>query len=95
MPETKWSVCVAEHALAVARRRLPAYSARHSPRRYTQYQLYAIAALRKFFRTDFRGIAAILEESSELRGVLGLERVPNYTTLFYAERRLGLSDQRG
>jgi len=87
-PMTKSPLRIAERALEVARQSLPAYSATHSPKLYTQYQLFAIAVLRQFFRTDFRGIVAILADSSDLRRALGLKRVPNFSTLFYAEQRL-------
>jgi len=87
-PMTKSPLRIAERALEVARQSLPAYSATHSPKLYTQCQLFAIAVLRQFFRTDFRGIVAILLDSSDLRKALGLKRVPNFSTLFYAEQRL-------
>jgi hypothetical protein len=85
---TKSPLRVAQRALEVAKDSLPAYSATHSPKLYTQYQLFAIAVLRQFFKTDFRGIVAILADSSDLRRALGLKRVPNFSTLFYAEQRL-------
>ena len=78
---------VAVRALEAARRALPAYSAKHSPKKFTQHQLFAIAALRQFFRVDYRGIAAILADSTDLRQVLGLRDVPHYSTLAYAEHR--------
>lgn len=77
---------VALRALEVAKRSLPAYSGTHSPKKYTQHQHFAIAALRQFFRVDHRGIAAILEDSSDLRGVLALRGVPHFSTLAYAEK---------
>lgn len=79
---------VARYALAVAQDSLPAYSDKHSPRFYTQHQLFAIGVLRQFFRTDLRGIVAILHDSSDLRSAIGLKRVPHYSTLSYAEQRL-------
>jgi hypothetical protein len=87
-PMSKSPNDVATHALAAARDSLPAYSDKHSPKLYTQYQLFAICVLRQFFRTDLRGIVAILNDSSDLRRVLGLKRVPHYSTLSYAEQRL-------
>jgi hypothetical protein len=87
-PMSKSPKEVATQALVIARQSLPAYSATHSPKLFTQHQLFAIASLRQFFRTDFRGIAAILADSSDLREVLGLKRVPHFSTLFYAEQRL-------
>jgi hypothetical protein len=44
--------------------------------------------LRKFFKTDYRGIVAILRDHSDLRQVLGLTRVPHFTTLQKAACRL-------
>jgi len=78
---------VALRALEAAKS-LPAYSAVHSPRKFTQHQLFAIAALRQFFRVDYRGIAAILMDSTDLRDVLRLNWVPHFSTLAYAEKRL-------
>ena len=79
---------IAAQALEAAKQSLPAYSATHSPRKFTQHQLFAIATLRQFFRVDYRGIVAVLEDSSDLREVLGLLCVPHYSTLAYAEKRL-------
>jgi hypothetical protein len=79
---------IALRALEAARHSLPAYSATHSPKKYTQHQHFAIAALRQFFRVDHRGIAAILKDSSDLRNVLVLRSVPHFSTLAYAEKRL-------
>jgi hypothetical protein len=79
---------VAARALEAAKQSLPAYSATHSPKKLTQHQHFAIAALRQFFRVDYRGIAAILEDSSDLREVLLLDGVPHFSTLAYAEKRL-------
>jgi hypothetical protein len=45
-------------------------------------------ALRQFFRLDYRGVVEWLKRWSELREVLGLKRVPHYSTLCYAEGRL-------
>ena len=85
---TKSPKQVALRALEAAKQSLPAFSARHSPKKFTQHQHFAIAALRQFFRTDHRGIAAILEDSRDLRAVLRLRSVPHFSTLAYAEKRL-------
>lgn len=92
---SKSAVAVAREALSAAQEALPAYSSRFSRREYTQHQHFAILVLRQFFRTDYRGIAQLLSEWSELREALGLEQVPHYSTLCYAEQRLlkgGLSN---
>jgi hypothetical protein len=92
MPETtrpmsKSPIAVAVQAFEVAKRGLPSYSATNSPKFYTQHQLFALLVLRQFFKTDLRGIVAILQDSTDLRRVLGLRRVPHYSTLSYAEKR--------
>ena len=68
-----------------ADRRTPASS---RAKDFTLPQLFAVLVLRKFFRTDYRGIVAMLGEWSELRRVLKLPKVPNYSTLWYAEQKL-------
>jgi len=91
MSKTRWMSKspkqVAVQALEAAQRSLPPYSAVRSPKKFTQHQLFAIATLRQFFRVDYRGITAILEDSSDLREALGLKVVPHYSTLAYAEQR--------
>jgi hypothetical protein len=79
---------VAKEALEVGRQALPPFSHRFSPKKFTQPQLFAIAAVRKFLGLDYRGMQVRLAEWRELRDVLQLQRVPNYSTLCYAEQRL-------
>ena len=78
--------------MALGEKGLDAFGHKHSPKKYTQAQLFAILALKQFFRTDYRGIVAILEDSGDLRRALHLSRLPHYTTLSCAARRF---DQRG
>ena len=79
---------VAREALAVAREALPAYSCRTSRKDFTQAQLFAALALKAFLKTDYRGVVAFLHDFPELRADLGLAKVPHYSTLSYAARRL-------
>ena len=85
---TKSPVALARQALAVGRRALPRYSSRRSRHDFTCPQLFAILVLRQFFRTDYRGAVALLEDFGELREALGLEKVPHFTTLQKAAERL-------
>ena len=85
---TKSAVRLAREALAVGERALPRYSARTSRHDYTQAQLFALLVLKQFFRTDYRGVVTLVAEWSDLRRALGLAKVPHYSTLCYAERRL-------
>jgi hypothetical protein len=87
-PMTKSPRRVAREALAVAQAALPAYTCRTSRQDFTQPQLFAVLALKAFLKTDYRGVVAVLDDFPALRADLGLARVPHYSTLCYAERRL-------
>ncbi|MGB2997215.1 MAG: hypothetical protein WBC59_01080 [Phycisphaerae bacterium] len=76
----------------MARSALPSYSSRFSPKVFTQPSRlssgFAILVLRQFFKTDYRGVVQVLHDFSDLCRVLGLKKVPPYSTLCYAEQRL-------
>ena len=84
---TKSPVALVREALTVAREALPAYSYR-SRQDFTQHQLFAILILRQFLKTDYRGVVEMLKDWPTLQEVLELEKVPHYSTLCYAHRRL-------
>ena len=75
-------------ALATARRALPEYAHRYSPKKFTQHQLFACLVLKNFLRTDYRGLASHLADNPSLLAVLGLQQVPHFTTFQKASRRL-------
>jgi Transposase DDE domain len=75
-------------ALATAKQSLPPYSHRNSPRKFTQHQLFACLVLKNFLKTDYRGVVVHLADCPSLAETLGLVRVPHYTTLQKAARRL-------
>ena len=79
---------VALEALAAGEMALPAYSHPCSPKKFTQPQLFACLVLKAFFKTDYRGVAAILSDCKDLAAALGLECVPHFTTLQKACERL-------
>ena len=79
---------VALEALATARQALPTYSSRFSRRDFTLAQHFACLVLKSFFRTDYRGISAILTDLPDLCATLGLEKVPHFTTLHKAHARI-------
>ena len=85
---TKSPVSLAREALAVGQDALPTYASRFSRKDFTLPQLFAILVLRKFFRTDYRGIVVLLAEWSDVRRTLRLKKVPNFSTLWYAEQKL-------
>jgi hypothetical protein len=75
-------------ALATARRALPAYAHKYSPKVFTQHQLFACLVLKNFLKTDYRGIVAHLADHPTLVEAMELKRVPHFTTLQKAARRL-------
>jgi hypothetical protein len=87
-PMTKSPRAVAREALALARESLPAYSSKYSRKDFTQHQLFALLALKVFLKTDYRGVIAFLDDFAELRDDLGLAKVPDQSTLCYANKRL-------
>jgi hypothetical protein len=82
---------VVRAALATARRGLPAYAHRYSPKKFTQHQLFACLVLKQFLKTDYRGLAAHLTDHAALCELLGLKQVPHFTTFQKAARRLLLT----
>jgi hypothetical protein len=87
-PMTKSPRAVAQEALRLAQDALPPYSSAKSRKDFTQHQLFAVLALKTFFKTDYRGIAQLLTDLADLRKDLGLTKVPHYSTLCYAASRL-------
>lgn len=85
---TKSPVALAREAFAVGQAGLQTYSSRFSRKDFTQPQLFSLLVLKKFFKTDYRGLVEMVADFSDLRKVLKLKKVPHYSTLCYAEKRL-------
>jgi hypothetical protein len=85
---TKSPRAVAREVLRLAQEALPAYSFKFSPKDFTQHQLFALLALKTFFKTDYPGLIQLLRDFAELRQELGLNKIPHYSTLCYAQQRL-------
>jgi hypothetical protein len=75
-------------ALQVSRAVLPRYCSRFSKRQFTQPQLLAILCLMRYEDWTFREAEVRLSEHRELRQVLGLVSVPDFTTLYRFLQRL-------
>ena len=88
MKTSKSTLTVAREALKTGQANLPDYSRLKSPKKFTQSQLFACLVVKEFCRLDYRGIHQMLREWSDLRNVLELTRVPHFTTLCAASRRL-------
>jgi len=67
---------VAMVALHIGERSLPIHAHRYSPKTFTQPQLFTCLVLKAFFKTDYRGIVAYLNDMTELRETIGLKKVP-------------------
>ena len=79
---------VAQAAYQVALATLPDYAHRFSPRKFSQPQLFVCLVLKIFFKTDYRGIVEILQDSPDLCKLFHLTTIPHYTTLQKASKRL-------
>jgi Transposase DDE domain/Transposase domain (DUF772) len=75
-------------ALQVSRAVLPRYRSRFSKHQFTQPQLLAILCLLRYEDWTFREAEVRLSEHRELRQVLGLGSVPDFTTLYRFLQRL-------
>ncbi len=80
---------LARVAVEVARAVLPPYRTRFSKHQFTQPQLLAVLCLMRYEDWTFREAEVRLSEHRELRRVLGLASVPDYTTLYRFLKRLG------
>ena len=67
---------------------LPQYAHQFSPKKFTQPQLFTCLVLKIFFKTDYRGIVAILSDSPDLCKSFDLVKVPHFTTLQKASNKL-------
>jgi hypothetical protein len=85
---TKSALALARASLATAEKAMEPYSHRNSPKTYTQHQLFAILVIRQFFGLDYRGMAQLLADWSDLRNELKLSEVPHYTAIQKAEARI-------
>jgi hypothetical protein len=79
---------VARVALAAGKEAFSDYSHLYSPHKFTQPQLFACLVLKEFEKKDYRGIVHLLADCSDLRDAIGLAKVPHFTTLQKASRRL-------
>lgn len=78
----------AQVAREVAETVLPSYRSKYSKHLFAQPSLLAILCLMRYEDWTFREAEVRLGEHQELRAALGLERVPDYTTLYRFLRRV-------
>jgi hypothetical protein len=75
-------------AREVAETVLPSYRSKYSKHLFAQPSLLAVLCLMRYADWTFREAEVRLGEHQELRRALGLERVPDFTTLYRFLRRL-------
>jgi hypothetical protein len=85
---TKSPKKVARTAYKIAKSTLPEFAHRYSPKKFSQPQLFVCLVLKIFFKTDYRGITAILEDNRQLCKSFGLKSVPHFTTLQKVSKKL-------
>jgi hypothetical protein len=85
---TKSALDLAKMALSIGKAGLSPYSTKFSRQDFIQAQHFAMLALRQFFQADYRKTTQMISEWSELRQALELEKVPHWTTLEKAHKRL-------
>jgi Transposase DDE domain len=67
---------------------LAEFSHRFSPKKFTQPQLFACLVLKEFLQLDYRKLAALLDDASDLCDLIELKSVPHFTTFQKAAPRL-------
>ncbi|MBX3085922.1 MAG: transposase [Anaerolineae bacterium] len=85
-------VIVARIGLRLAQAALPQYAHLKSPHTYTLPQLVACVLLKVHQRKSYRDTEELLLASSELRTVLELSQVPDYSTLQRTYKKLRMVD---
>lgn len=85
--ESKY-VRVARIAYGMAKQAFPLYSHPKSPRRFTQPQLVACLLLMYYLKLSYRDMEEWLLATDKVCRALELKRVPDYSTLAYANKRL-------
>ncbi len=85
---TKSPLDLAREAYTVGKLGLSEFSSKFSRKDFRQAQLFALLVLRQFFNADYRKTMQMVLEWSDLREVLELQKVPHWTTLEKAEKRM-------
>ena len=86
--QTNW-LRFTEVARQVTEQVVPAYRTKGSKHVYTQPQLLTLLCLMRHRRWSYREIENWLATQSELLADLGLRHVPDHTTLYRFQRRVG------
>jgi hypothetical protein len=80
-----------ERAFELAQRAVPQYSSKYSKHTYTLRQHLVLLCLKVKRRTTYRGLVDDLIEMPRIREAIGLDSIPNPSTLCKAFDRLGMA----
>jgi len=61
--------------------KIPEFSHKNSPKKFTQHQHCILLMLKKRFKATYRDIIDYLSEMSSIQAVVDLKAVPHYTTV--------------
>ncbi len=78
-------------AWKIAKASLPAHRHLHSPKKFTQHQLFACLVLKHFLKTDYRGLVESLADCDSLNKAIELACIAHFTTFPKAACRLLVS----
>jgi hypothetical protein len=81
-----------ELALRLGNKHLPVYASRFSRHDFTLPQLFACLVLRQFYKLDYRALEGLLDDSPDLRKVIGLTKTPGRSTLCDAFGKIASSE---
>jgi transposase len=73
----------------IKKARIPYFSCKKSPKKYTQHQHIILLGLKKYLKTDYRTITDLLREMPEIREQIDLKKIPHFTTLQKFFTRIG------
>jgi hypothetical protein len=85
---TKSPLRLAQIAYRLGREVLPAFRSKYCRQDFSEPQYFALLVLRAFLKTDYRGTIELLTEMPRVQRALGLKRLPHYSNLCRAQRRL-------
>jgi hypothetical protein len=86
--EVKRATKLIKRELWDAKTQLLLYSSRFSRKDFTLHQLYAILSLKEYLNVDYRTLVEILKIYPELKRALGIKKIPHYSTLAHAHKRI-------
>lgn len=75
-------------AYRLGNKHLPVYASKFSRHDFTLSQLFACLVLRQFYNLSYRRVQSLLQDSSDLRQAIGLQRTPDHNTLCDAFEKL-------